>query len=83
MNSMSPVALRNNPVAVQWRTDIQVAKWQSIGPIGLYFGLSGPGLVRVAQDWSEWLLSGRVTIHWNQAHNWNSGQCRLIGRLPL
>ena len=64
MNSMSPVALENDPVAVQWQSDIQVAKWQSIGPIDLDFGLSGTGLVRVAQDWSEWNLSGRVTIHW-------------------
>ena len=83
MNSMSPVALESDPVAVQWQSDIQVAKWQSIGPIGLDFGLSGTGLVRVAQDWSEWNLSGRMTIHWIYAHNWNSSQGRLIGRLPL
>ena len=64
MNSMSPVALESDPVAVKWLSDIQVAKCQYTGLIDLDFGLSGTGLVRVAQDWSEWNLSGRVTIHW-------------------
>ena len=64
MNSMSPVALENDPVAVQWQSDIQVAKWQSIGLIGRDFGLSGTGSVSVAQEWSEWHSSGRVAVDW-------------------
>ena len=64
MNSMSPVALRNNPVAVQWQSDIQVAKRQSIGLIDRDFGLSGTGLVSLAQEWSEWHSSGRVAVDW-------------------
>ena len=49
MNSMNPVALASDRVAVQWQSDIQVAKWQSIGLIGLDFGPSGTGLVSVAE----------------------------------
>ena len=50
---MSPVALRNNPVAFQWQSDIRVAKLQSIGLIGLDFGPSGTGLVSVAPEWQS------------------------------
>ena len=64
---MNPVALENDPVAVQWQSDTQVAKWQSIGLIGIDFGLSGTGLVSVAQEWSEWHSSGRVTLNWIMA----------------
>ena len=42
---MSPVALENDPVALQWQSDTKVAMWQSIGLIGPDFGLSDTGFV--------------------------------------
>ena len=52
-----PSGTEKYPVALQWQSGKQLAKWLSIGKID-------PNLVSVAVDWSQWHPSGAVALDW-------------------
>ena len=52
-----PSGTEKCPVALQWQSGKQLAKWLSIGKIDPYLG-------SVAVDWSKWHPSGTVALDW-------------------